>query len=82
MDAAGQYNPELRKEMIYSWEKGIIKDKEEKNSPSPKKTILRKDDLRKSGQALTKSLKGKIASETGSTMKSSAGSIYRQLDIA
>ena len=44
--------------------------------------ILRKDDLEKSGQALTKSLKGKIASETGSTMKTSGVSIYRKSDIA
>ena len=38
------------------------------------KTILRKDDLRKSEQALMKPLKGKITAETGS--------IYRKSDIA
>ena len=74
VDAAGHINPELRKETIYSWEKGFIEDKEEEEWPSPKKTILRKDELRKSGQALTKPLKGKIASKTGSTMKASRGS--------
>ena len=54
-DETGLSNPELRKEMIYSWEKRFIEDKEMENTKSPQKTILRKDPLRKSGQALTKS---------------------------
>ena len=81
VDAAGQSNPELRNEMMYSWERGFIKDKKEENPISPKKTMFRKDDLRKTGQALTKPLKGKITSETGSTVKTSGGSIYQKLDI-
>ena len=68
--------------MIYSWEKGFIEDKEPEQSKSPPKTILRKDPLRKSGQALTKQLKGKIAIETDSTIKTTTGSIYRKSDIA
>ena len=59
VDKTGLSNPELRKEMIYSWEKGYIEDKEQENTQSTKKTVLRKNELRKSGQALTKSLKGK-----------------------
>ena len=82
MDETGQLNPDLRKEMIYSWEKGFVEDKVENQCKSPPKTILRKDPLRKSGQALTRPLKGKIASETDSTIKTSAGSIYRKSDIA
>ena len=82
VDETGLLNPDLRKEMIYSWEKGFIEDKVEDQSKSPSKTILRKDPLRKSGQALIKQLKGKIASETDSTIKTSTGSIYRKSDIA
>ena len=82
MDETGLLNPDLRKEMIYSWEEGFIEDKEPEQIKSPPKTILRKDPLRKSGQALTKQLKGKIATETDSTIKTTTGSIYRKLDIA
>ena len=82
VDETGLLNPNLRKEMIYSWEKGFVEDKVENQCKSPPKTILRKDPLRKSGQALTRTLKGKIASETDSTIKTSAGSIYRKSDIA
>ena len=82
VDETGQLNPDLRKEMIYSWEKGFVEDKIENQCMSPTKTILRKDPLRKSGQALTRPLKGKIVSETDSTIRTSAGSIYRKSDIA
>ena len=82
VDETGLLNPDLRKEMIYSWEKGFVEDKVGNQCKSPPKTILRKDPLRKSGQALTRPLKGKIASEADSTIKTSAGSIYRISDIA
>ena len=82
VDETGQLNPDLRKEMIYSWEKGFVEDKIENQCKSPTKTILREDPLRKSGQALTRPLKGKIVSETDSTIRTSAGSIYRKSDIA
>ena len=49
---------------------------------SPPKTILRKDPLQKSRQALTKQLKGKKATETDSTIKMTTGSVYRKSDIA
>ena len=49
-----------RKEKIYSWEKGFIEDNEDETTLSLKKTSLPKDDLRKSGQALTKQLKEKV----------------------
>ena len=81
VDETGLLNPELRKEMLY-WEKGFIEDKELEQSKSLPKTILRKDPLRKSGQALTKQLKAKIATETDSTIKTTTGSIYRKSDIA
>ena len=40
--AAGQSNPNFRKKMKYSWEKGFIKDKEEEPTRSPKKTYCAK----------------------------------------
>ena len=49
VNAAGYSNRELRKQMIYSLERKFIEDKQQKNSSSPKKTIIRKNDLRKSG---------------------------------
>ena len=82
VDETGLLNPDLRKEMIFSWEKGFVEDKVENQCKSPPKTILRKDPLRKSVQALTRQLKGKIASDTDSTIKTSTGSIYRKSDIA
>ena len=82
VDKTGLLNRDLRKEMIYSWEKGFIEDKEPEQRKSPPKTILRKDPLRKSGQALTKQLKGKIATEKDSTIKTATSSIYRKSDIA
>ena len=81
VDETGLSNPELRKEMIYSCEKGFIEDKEKENTQSPQKTILRKHPLRKSGQALSKQLKGKITAEMDSMVKTSTGSIYRKSDI-
>ena len=82
VEAAGQSSPELTKEMIYFWERDFIENKEEEKSPSPKKPYYQKDALRNRGQALTEPLKSKIASESGSTMKTSGGSIYRKSDIA
>ena len=56
-----------RKEKISSWEKGFIEDNEDETTLSSKKKFLRKNDLRKSGQALTKQLKEKIKAEIRST---------------
>ena len=77
-------NPELRKEMLYSWERGFIEDKPE-DSVSQRQfspILIRKDEGRKNGKALTKPLKGKVGSETPSTVKTTAGAIYRKSDIA
>ena len=77
-------NPELRKEMLYSWERGFIEDKPEdivsQRQWSP--ILIRKDEGRRSGKALTKPLKGKVVAETPSTVKTAAGAIYRKSDIA
>ena len=40
IDETGLSNQKLRKEMIYSWEKGFIEDREQENTQCPKKKIL------------------------------------------
>ena len=77
-------NPELRKEMLYSWKRGFVEDKPDDivNQRQSSPILLRKDEGRKSGNAFTKPLKGKVVTETPSTVKTSAGSIYRKSDIA
>ena len=74
-------NPDLRKELLYSREYGFIEDKpqdDELKTPN----LLRKDDNRKSGKALTRLLKGKVQSETPHMVKTTAGAVYRKSDIA
>ena len=70
--------------MLSSWERGFIEDKPE-DSVSQRRwspILISKDEGRKRGKALTKPLKGKIVSETRSTVKTAAGAIYRKSDIA
>ena len=84
VEETSKINLELRKEMLYSWERGFIEDKPEdiisQRQWSP--ILLRKDKGRKRRKALTKPLKGKVVAETSSTVKTAAGSIYRKSDIA
>ena len=82
VDAAGQSNPNLVKEYIYSRKEGFPKNKGEGPTHPPYKWIFRRYDLRKSGQTLRKPLEGKTTSETWSTVKTSAGSTRRKSDIA
>ena len=84
MDETSTINPELGKEMLYSWERGFIEDKPEviTNQRHWSPILIRKDEGRKSGKALTKPLKGRVVAETPSTVKTAAGSIYRKSDIA
>ena len=82
VDETSTINPELRKELLYPWEEGFIEDKpveEQNNAWSP--VLLRKDENRKSGKALTNH-KGKVTSQTPSTVKTAAGAIYRKIYIA
>ena len=77
MDETSTINPELRKEMLYSWERGFIEDKPE-NSVSQDQwspILLRKNEGRRSRKALTKPLKGKVTSETQSTVDSCWGNL-------
>ena len=80
VDETSTINPELRKELLYSWEYGFIEDKPEEIKPND--NLLRKDVNRKSGKGLINPLKGKIVSETPHTVKTAAGAVYRKSDIA
>ena len=83
VDETSTIKPETRKKLLNSWERGFIEDKPEdsvsQNQWSP--ILLRKYEGRRSGKALTKPLKGKVTSETPSTVKTAAGAIYRKSDI-
>ena len=77
-DETSTINPDLRKELLYSWEKGFI---EEQTNVWPP-VLLCKDEIRKSGKALTNLLEGKVTSQTPSTVKTAAGAVYRKSEIA
>ena len=82
VDETGTINPDLRKELLYSWQYGFIEDKPQEAELSRSPNLLRKDENRKSGKALTNLLKGKRQSETPLTVKMAAGAVYRKSDIA
>ena len=82
VDETSTINPELRKELLYSWERGFIEDKQSAETDNWSGNFLRKHKQRKSGKALTIPLKGKIVAETPSTVKTAAGAVYRKSDIA
>ena len=66
-DETRTINPDLRKELLYSWQYGFIEDKPQKDALTGSPTLLRKDENRKSGKALKNPLKE---------------SVYRKSDIA
>ena len=77
VDEMSTINLDLRKELLYSWKNGFIKDKPQEDEPrSP--NLLRKDENRKSGKALTNPLKGKVQSETPHTVKTAAGAVIEK----
>ena len=82
VDETSTINPELRKELVYSWERGFIEYKQTTSKEDLSGSFLRKHEQRKSGKALTIPLKSKIVSETPSTIKTAAGAVYRKSDIA
>ena len=57
VDETSTINPDLRKELLYPWEYGFIEDKPEEVEPSLT-NLMRKDEGRKNGQALTNPLNG------------------------
>ena len=82
VDETSTKNPEHRKELLYSWERGFIEDKQGAETDNWSRNFLNKHKQRKSGKALTIPLKGEIVSETASTVKTAAGAVYRTSDIA
>ena len=82
VDETSTINPELRKELFYSWERGFIEDKQTTLKENLSGSFLRKHEQRRSGKTLTIPLKSKIVSETPSTIKTAAGAVYRKSDIA
>ena len=82
VDETNTINPELRKELLYSWERGFIEVEQPAINDNWSGSFLRKHEQRKSGKALTIPLKGKIVSETPSTIKTAAGAVYRKSDLA
>ena len=76
VDATSTIDPELRKELLYSWEKGFVENKP-KGSEWNSHNLIRRDETRKSGAALTKPFKGKVATESPKTVTTAAGAFYR-----
>ena len=81
VDETSTINPDLRKELLYSWKKGFIEDKPTEEGYVESPILLRKDENRKSGKALANPLKGRVFAHTPSNVKTAAGSIYRKSDI-
>ena len=82
VDETSTINPDLRKELLYSWQHGFIENKPQDDSIQDSPTLLRKGENRKSGKALMNPLKGKVQSESPHTIKTTAGAVYRKSDIA
>ena len=80
VDATSTIDPELRKELLYSWEKGFVEDKP-KGSEWNSHNLSRRDETRKSGAALTKPFKGKVAFDSPKTVTTAAGAVYRKSDL-
>ena len=80
VDTTSTIDPELRKELLYSWEKGFVEDKP-KGSEWNSQNLSRRDETRKSGAALTKPFKGKVAFDSPKTVTTAAGAVYRKSDL-
>ena len=80
VDTTSIIDPELGKELLYSWEKGFVEDKP-KGSEWNSHNLSRRDETRKSGAAMTKPFKGKIAFDSPKTVTTAAGAVYRKSDL-
>ena len=81
VDATSTIYPELRNELLYSWERGFVEDKpigSEWNSQNK----LRRDENLKNWAGLTKPFKGKVAAESPKAITTAAGAVYRKNDLA
>ena len=80
VDTTSTIDPELRKELLYSWEKGFVEDKP-KGSEWNSHNLSRRDETRKSDTALRKPFKGKVAFDSPKTVTTAAGAVYRKSDL-
>ena len=80
VDTTSTIDPELRKELLYSWEMGFVEDKP-KWSEWNSHNLSRRDETRKSGAALTKPFKVKVAVDSPKTVTTAAGAVYRKSDL-
>ena len=80
VDTTSTIDPELRKELLYSWEKGFVEDKP-KGSEWNSHNLSRRDETRKNGAALTKQFKGKDAFDSPKTVTTAAGAVCQKSDL-
>ena len=80
VDTTSTIDPELRKELLHSWEKGFVEDKP-KGSEWNSHNLSRRDETRRKGAALTKPFKGKVAFDSPKTVTTAAGAVYRKSDL-
>ena len=60
VDKTSTINPDLRKELLYSWQYGFIEDKPREDALTGSPTLSRKYDNRKREKALTNSFKVRV----------------------
>ena len=77
VDVISTIDPDLRKELLYSWERGFVEDKP-KGSEWNSQYLLRRYENRRSGPALNYPFKGKEAAESPKTITTAAGAVYRK----
>ena len=80
VDTTRTIDPQLRKELLCSWEKGFVEDKP-KGSEWNSHNLSRRDETRKSGAALTKPFKGKVIADSPKKVTTAAGAVYRKSDL-
>ena len=80
VDVTSTIDPDLRKELLYSCERGFVEGKTKGPEGNSHKLLLR-DENRRSGAALNKPFKGKVAAESPKTITTAAGAVYRKSDL-
>ena len=80
VDDTSTIDPELRKELLYSWERELVRRGQTQGIGLEQSKFDQKN--RRSGAALNNTFKGKVAAETPKTITTASGSIYRKSDLA
>ena len=81
VDVTSTIDPDLKKELLYSWERGFVEDKP-KGSEWNSQNLLRRDKNCRSGAPLTNPFKGKVEAESPKTITTAAGAVYRKSYLA